>query len=343
MTDPKSITQRKDEHLDIALAQRAAVRAANPFDRVRFDHCALPELALEEIDLTAPFLGRSFALPFLISSMTGGPARGAQINENLAEAAEALGIPLAVGSQRVAIEGGGAAGINRRLRDLAPTTAIWANLGAAQLVQGYGLDEAERALEMIGGDALIIHLNPLQEAVQPGGDRNWRGVLAAIEALAGKLSRPVIVKEVGFGVSGSVARRLAGAGVAAVDVAGVGGTSWAAIEADRAKDASERAIAEAFGDWGLTTTEALASVRAACPDLPLIGSGGIRDGVDAAKAIRLGANLVGQAGGVLAAALVSPDAVVAHFKVMSEQLRIACFCTGSRDLGALRAAPLLAA
>lgn len=342
MTDPKSITQRKDEHLDIALAQRTLVGAANPFDRLRFEHCALPELALDEIDLSAPFLGRTFALPFLISSMTGGPARGAQINENLAQAAEALRIPLAVGSQRIAIEGAGAAGINSHLRDHAPTAAIWANLGAAQLVQGYGLDEAERAMDMIGADALIIHLNPLQEAVQPGGDRNWRGVLAAIGALAGKLSRPVVVKEVGFGISAPVAARLAEAGVAAVDVAGVGGTSWAAIEAHRAQDADERAVAEAFGNWGLTTPEALKTVRQACPKLPLIGSGGVRDGVDAAKAIRLGADLVGQAGGVLAAALVSPEAVIAHFRVMAQQLRIACFCTGSRDLAALRATPLLA-
>lgn len=342
MTDPKSITQRKDEHLDIALAQRAAARSSNPFDRLRFEHCALPEAALQEVDLSAPFLGRTFALPFLISSMTGGPARGAQINENLAKAAEALDIPLAVGSQRVAIEGAGAAGINRSLRDSAPRAAIWANLGAAQLVQGYGVDEAERALEMIGGDALIIHLNALQEAVQPGGDRDWRGVLAAIETLAKRLPRPIIVKEVGFGVSGAVARALADAGVAAVDVAGAGGTSWAAIEADRASDAAERAVAEAFADWGLTTPEALRAVRRACPDLPLIGSGGVRNGVDAAKAIRVGADLVGQAGGVLAAALVSPEAVIEHFQIMAQQLRIACFCTGSRDLHGLRHAALLA-
>jgi isopentenyl-diphosphate delta-isomerase len=339
VTDPKAILRRKDEHLDIALRQHAA-QAASAFDEVRLEHCAAPELDLLAIDLSTAFLGWKLELPFLISAMTGGPERGAEINARLAAAAEALRIPMAVGSQRVAIEGAAAAGIDASLRRHAPSIPIWSNLGAAQLVQGYGVDEARRAMEMVGADALVIHLNPLQEAVQPGGDRNWTGVLTAIEALARSVGAPVIVKEVGYRISAAVARRLADTGAAAVDVAGAGGTAWAAIEGERAPDDAGR-VAEAFEGWGIPTPLALAEVRQALPDLPLIGSGGIRHGVDAAKAIRLGADLVGQAGGVLAAALVSAEAVIAHFHTLAEQLRIACFASGSADLAALKRVRLL--
>lgn len=339
MNDPGAIAQRKNEHLELALAQ--SVSRGGAFGAIRFEHCALPELDLDEIDLSSSFLGRQLRLPFVISSMTGGACRGEAINRNLAEAAEALGIPFAVGSQRIAIEGGGAWGIDGAIRRVAPSIPLWANLGAAQLVAGYGLNEARRAVEMIGADALIIHLNPLQEAVQQGGDRRWKGVLAAIENLVVRLGVPVLVKEIGYGISASVARLLADAGVSAIDVAGAGGTAWAAIEAARATDAGGRAIGGAFADWGIATPAALVAVRKACPDLPMIGSGGVRNGVDAAKAIRLGADLVGQAGAILAAAMESSRAVQRQFEVMAQQLRICCLCTGSRDLAALRRARLI--
>lgn len=200
---------------------------------------------------------------------------------------------------------------------------------------------AERAIDMIDADALIVHLNPLQEAVQAGGDRDWSGLLAKIAALARRLAKPIVVKEVGGGISATVARRLVEAGVGVIDVAGLGGTSWAAVEGARAPDAAQKAIAAAFHDWGIPTARALVDVRAACSETPLIASGGIRDGVDAAKAIRLGADLVGQAGGVLAAAMAGPEAIVAHVGILVAQLRIACFCTGSRDLAALRQAALV--
>ncbi|RYE95164.1 MAG: type 2 isopentenyl-diphosphate Delta-isomerase, partial [Oxalobacteraceae bacterium] len=193
MNDASAIVRRKDEHLDIALRQARVATAANPFDAYVFEHCAMPELHLDAVDLTADFMGERFSLPFVISSMTGGPHRGEIINRHLAIAAEALNIPLAVGSQRIALEGAGVSGIDRRLRHHAPTTKIWANIGAAQLVLGYGVAEARRAMEMIGADAIIIHLNPLQEALQPAGDRDWRGVLPAIEALVRDLAAPVIV------------------------------------------------------------------------------------------------------------------------------------------------------
>ena len=333
--EPLSILARKDEHLDLALAQQRAP-VASAFDTIRLPHRALPELDLDEIRLGTRFLGRDFAVPFLVSSMTGGPARSARINENLAAAAEQLRIPFAVGSQRVALEDVRSDGLDGRLRQSAPTATIWANFGAAQLLQGWGVDMARRAVDMICADALIIHLNPLQEAVQAGGDTHWRGVLPALEKLAGALPVPLIVKEVGYGISGAVAVQLADAGVDAVDVAGSGGTAWALIEGDRARNESDAATARAFAGWGISTPDALLSVRELCPALPLIGSGGIRHGVDAAKAISLGADLVGQAGQVLSAALESTDAVISHFDVMARQLRIAMFATGCIDLAGLR-------
>ncbi len=336
MPDPVDIALRKDQHLDLAMAQTRAPPRASPFDGLRLEPCALPELSLDEVDLSTRFLGRDLAAPLLISSMTGGPARGEQINRNLAEAAGELGIALAVGSQRIALERAGSGGLSGSLRRAAPKALLLANLGAGQLVRGYGVDEARRAVEMIEADGIIIHLNPLQEALQSGGDRDWRGVLAAIGALARGTGLQVVVKEVGFGITGAVARRLAEAGVAAVDVAGAGGTDRAALEGARATTADERTVATAFAGWGLPTPQAVAEVRAACPDLPLIASGGVRNGVDAAKAISLGADLVGQAGGVLNAALTSTEAVVEHFSIVLRQLKIACFSTGAADLQALR-------
>ncbi|EIK54489.1 isopentenyl pyrophosphate isomerase [Stutzerimonas stutzeri TS44] len=342
MTD-NELTTRKNDHLDIVLGSlRARGGQGAGFAAWRFEHCALPELDLDAVDLSTSLFGRPLAAPLLIGSMTGGARRAEVINRHLAEAAQELGIALAVGSQRVALESGASShGLTGELRRLAPDVPLLGNLGAAQLVQGYGVDEARRAVEMIEADALIIHLNPLQEAVQPGGDRDWRGVLAAIERLARTLEVPLVAKEVGAGLSAAVAQRLLDAGVAVLDVAGAGGTSWAAVEAARATTAQQRAVAEAFADWGIPTAEAIQTVRRACPQATLIGSGGIRDGIDAAKAIALGADLVAQAAAVLDCALASPEAVVAHFRVLIEQLRIACFCSGSANLAALAQAPLV--
>jgi isopentenyl-diphosphate delta-isomerase len=340
----EQLAVRKNDHLDIVLdPDRARSRVESGFAALTFEHCALPELRLDDVDITTRLFGRSLSAPLLISSMTGGAARATQINRNLAEAAEALGIALAVGSQRIALETTADQGLTRQLRQSAPNIPLLANLGAAQLVAGYGVSEAQRAVEMIEADALIIHFNPLQEAVQQGGDRDWRGVLLAIEALALRLPVPLVAKEVGAGISPRVAQQLLDAGVSVIDVAGAGGTSWAAVEAERSQDPQQRAIAQAFASWGIPSAQAIASVRRACPDAHLIASGGIRDGIDAAKAIRLGADLVGQAAGVLEAALIGPEAVIAHFNVLIQQLRIACFCTGSADLAALAQAPLLPA
>ena len=337
MTD---ITARKDQQLDVILSGKARHGLDNGFADVRFVHEALPDLDHGKIDLGADFLGRRLKAPLLISSMTGGPARAEAINARLAEAAQQLGIALAVGSQRAALEGGDATGLDMALRLRAPDTPILANIGAAQLTRGFGIDEARRALDMVAADALIVHLNPLQEACQPEGDRDWWGVGAALEALVKALDAPVIVKETGAGISAATARRLMDMGVAAVDVAGAGGSNWGTVEGERATTEADKAHAAAFADWGIPTARAIAEVRAACPGGVIIGSGGVRDGVDAAKAIRLGADMVGQAAGVLAAAMISTEAVVEHFQTVIRQMRTVCLCTGSANLTALRKATL---
>jgi isopentenyl-diphosphate delta-isomerase len=336
------IAQRKADHIDIVLSGGVAARdVSTGFERVRFEHCALPELDLDSIDLSVSLVGRRMQAPLIVSSMTGGPLHARRINHSIAEAAGRLGIGFAVGSQRIALEGKASAGFSRELRALAGPVPILANFGAAQLKTWDGPAMAMRAIEMIDADAMIVHLNPLQEAVQAGGDRDWSGLLRRIEMLARTCQRPIVVKEVGAGISGAVAHRLWNAGVTIIDVAGAGGTSWAAVEGRRASDPASRAIAEAFRDWGTPTAAAIADVRRACPGATVIASGGIQDGVDAAKAIRLGADIVGQAAGVLPAALQSADAVAAHLEVMIATLRIACFCTGCADLSALRHAPLV--
>jgi isopentenyl-diphosphate delta-isomerase len=316
---------------------------ATGFDDWRFVHEALPDLDYGSIDLATDFLGRRLQAPLLISAMTGGPARAESINARLAEAAQHLGIALAVGSQRSAIEGLGSGGLDRALRDRAPDTPILANIGAAQLIQGFGVDEARRAIDMIGADALVVHLNPLQEACQPEGDRDWWGVGAALQALIRTAAVPVIIKETGAGISAVTAQRLIAMGAAGVDVAGAGGSNWALIEGERSTHVADQAHARAFANWGIPTARAIAEARNALPEALIIGSGGVRDGVDVAKAIRLGADVVGTAAGVIHAATQSTEAVVEHFQIMTRQLRTVCFCTNVTNLAALKRVPLLSA
>ncbi|WP_285293672.1 type 2 isopentenyl-diphosphate Delta-isomerase [Aureimonas altamirensis] len=336
------IGDRKNDHIDLVLSGAGTVtERAGGLSSIRFEHVALPEIDMDSIDLTTRFLGRRLAAPLLISSMTGGPERAGFINERLAEAAQQLKIALAVGSQRIALEGRACGGLTADLRRRAPDIPLLANIGAVQLVAGLGADGARRAVDMLEADALILHLNPLQEAIQPGGNHDFRGILAAIEALTPTLGVPVIAKEVGAGLSAPVARRLVDAGVAAIDVAGTGGTSFAAIEAQRHGDPAMRAAAAAFADWGVPTAQAIADVRAACPGTTVIGSGGVRTGVDIARVLRLGADMAGQAAAGLGAADHSTDAVISHFSAIIWQLRVACFCTGSADIAALAQARLL--
>ena len=326
---------RKAEHIRLALDPALQAKRSF-FDDYRFDHRALPEIDYDDIDTGCPFLGHRLRAPLLISCMTGGTAEAARINRNLASAAESAGIALGVGSQRRGLEDP-ATVPTFRVRPFAPSIPILANLGAVQLNYGYGLDECRRAVAMIDADALVLHLNPLQEAIQPEGQRNFSGLLDKIGAVARGLEVPVIVKEVGCGISRPVAEALLAAGVRVVDTAGAGGTSWARIEAERAED---RALGDLFSGWGIPTPIAIARLRD-LPGLTIIGSGGVRHGVDVAKAIASGAHLVGMAYGFLRAATASAGEVLEEVRRVVKGLRMSMFCVGARTLDDLRAAALL--
>ena len=327
--------KRKKEHLELCLdTARVSGPSTTGLEAYRFVHNALPELDIDEIDTGTEFLGKRLRAPILISSMTGGFALARKVNRNLAAAAQVLGLAMGVGSQRVAIEEPSAAD-SFQVRDLAPDILLFGNLGAVQLNYGYGLEHCRRAAAMIGADGLILHLNVLQEAVQPEGNRNFKGLTTKIEEVCRDLGLPVIAKEVGNGISVDVATRLCRAGVAAIDIAGKGGTSWSAVEAQRAARQGGRADA-AFIDWGIPTEDALISVRKALPNMPLIASGGIRTGVDVAKSIALGADLGALGQPLLAAALDSTDEVVKSLAGVIHELKVGMLCAGAKNLRELR-------
>ena len=333
---------RKLDHIRIVLGEDVNAKGVTSgWARYRFRHCALPELDLREIDTGTVFLGKRLQAPLLISSMTGGAHEAERINLMLAEAAESLGVALGVGSQRAALINP-ALSHTYQVRKVAPTAVLLANLGAVQLNYGYGVTECQRAVEMIEADALILHLNALQEAVQPEGNTNFKGLLPKIESVCRELPVPVIVKEVGNGISAEVARKLVEVGVAAIDVAGAGGTSWSEVERFRHTQEHGRASVGLFAGWGIPTTEAIKEVRAALPGITLIGSGGVRSGIDVAKAIALGADLVGSAAPHLfrSAEGGGSDAILNGLRSFQDELRITMFCTGAADLQALRKTPL---
>ena len=341
MPDETAVTNRKIEHLRINLQEDVQFfDLRTGLEKYRFVHQALPELDLAAISTRLELFHKPLRAPLLVSSMTGGAAEAERINRNLAAAAQEMGIAMGLGSQRAAIADPALAR-TYRVRDLAPDILLFANLGAIQLNYGYGIDECRRAVEMIDADALILHLNPIQEAVQDHGNTNWGGLLAKIAQLCRALEKPVIVKEVGFGISEASARRLVEAGVSAIDVAGAGGTSWAAVEARRAPTPELRQLAETFWDWGIPTAESLLQVRRAAPALPLFASGGIRNGIEIAKCIALGATLVGLASPLLKLADVSTEATIDGMRGLITQLRVAMFGIGAADLDALRATTLL--
>jgi len=341
-----SIEQRKRDHIRICLdedVQGAGLTAG--WSGYRFLHQALPELDLDAVDPGLTLWKRRLGAPLLISSMTGGSAQSAAINRNLATAAQTLGLAIGVGSQRAGLLHPELAA-TYAVREWAPDALVFANLGAVQLNYGWGVDECRRAVAMIGADALILHLNALQEAVQPAGDTRFGGLTRQIAAVCRAMAAdgvPVIAKEVGWGIAPGTAARLWDAGVAAIDVAGAGGTSWSQVEAHRAGTPGGRRVAEAFRDWGIPTAESLRLVAAA--GVPagrhLFASGGLRTGVDLAKAIALGATLGGLARPFLAAAAVSAEAAVETGRELIAELRIAMFCIGAADLAALQTTPYL--
>ncbi|HUX76879.1 MAG TPA: type 2 isopentenyl-diphosphate Delta-isomerase [Anaerolineae bacterium] len=331
---------RKSDHIRINLQEDVEFKhISTGFERYRFVHCALPGCDLEDVDTATTLLGKRMAAPLLISSMTGGTPEARTINQCLAEAAQAAGIGMGLGSQRAAIEDP-ALEDTFRVRHVAPDILLLANLGAVQLNYGYGPEHCRRAVEMVEADALILHLNPLQEALQPEGETRFAGLLSRIEAVCRALEVPVVVKEVGWGVSEQVARQLADAGVAAIDVAGSGGSSWSQVEMHRATTEQQRQVAAAFADWGIPTAESLLLARRGAPALPVIASGGIRDGIQIAKAIALGATACGVAGPFLRAASQPTAAVTELIAVLVTQLRVAMFAAGAADVPALQHTPV---
>lgn len=328
--------RRKADHIRINLEEDVQFPTlTNGFERYRLVHQALPELDLQAVDTCTELLGKQLRLPFLISSMTGGTEAARVINRNLAAGAQARGIAMGIGSQRTGIEQPETAE-TFKVRDLAPDILLFANLGAIQLNYRYGVDQCRRAVEMIGADALILHLNPLQEAVQADGDWNWSGLFAKIEQVVRQVGVPVIAKEVGWGISTATAQRLKEVGIAVIDVAGAGGTSWTEVEYHRAASDALRNLARAFADWGIPTAESLLMAQEGAPGVPLIASGGMRTGIEAAKALALGATLAGVASSFLRAAALGPEAVVATIDQLAAELRVAMFCAGAGTVAALR-------
>jgi isopentenyl-diphosphate delta-isomerase len=340
-TQTPSIENRKTEHIRINLEKDVQFpRLTTGLDNYRFLHRALPELDLDEIDTSITLFGKRLAAPIVISSMTGGTDLAHNLNQRLAEVAQANQIAMGLGSQRAGIEHPELV-YSYQVRDVAPDILLFANVGAVQLNYGYGVEQCQRAVDMIEADALILHFNVLQEAVQPEGDTNFAGLLRGVEQVCRGVTVPVVAKEVGWGFSEQDVRNLVDVGVAAVDVAGSGGTSWSEVEYHRAPTAFHARVAAAFADWGIPTAEAVQYAVQAAPGLPVIASGGLRDGIDIAKSIALGAIAGGLAGHFLKAADQSVEAADQFARELAAQIRIAMLCSGARTITDLQNTPLM--
>ncbi len=345
MTNPQT-GARKDEHIRINLEEDVSFdQVTTGLERYRFTHQALPECDLDDIDTSTHFLNHHLAFPVLIASMTGGTPMTGNINRMLAEVAQAIGIGMGLGSMRAALEDSQAL-VTFQVRRYAPDILLLANLGAVQLNYGYGPDECRRLVDLVEADGLFLHLNPLQEALQPEGDTRFKEIVQRIAAVCRALEVPVIVKEVGWGLSARAATMLVEAGVAALDVAGAGGTSWSQVEMHRAQDTGQREVAAAFRDWGIPTAQAIQEARRVAPDIPLIASGGLRTGVDIAKSLALGADVTSMAATLLHAATESltaaPHVLYERIEIMRRQLTIAMFAAGAPTVARLKQTALSA-
>ncbi len=325
------LEKRKTEHVEIVAKDDSMDRRKFYFDDIRLTHRALPEINLADVDPSIEFLGKKLSFPFLISSMTGGSGAELEtINKNLAAAAEAEGVAMGVGSQRVMLSDPSAAA-SFDLRGVAPNALLFANLGAVQLKTGMTIEQVQSAMDVLKADALILHLNPLQEAVQPEGDTDFSNLWKKIGETVQGLEKPVIVKEVGAGISRVDAEKLIAAGVKIIDVAGAGGTSWSRIESARSEDA---ALGECFQDWGIPTPEALRALSDL--DVTLIASGGIRTGIELAKAMVLGASLCGMARPLLTPAMESADAARTVIQRIKREFVTAMFLMGVQNIEQLK-------
>ena len=334
------IDKRKADHIKINLDKDVRSALTTGLENFQFVHEAVPELDLKDIDTSLSLFGKRLVAPILISSMTGGTADAEVINLRLAEAAQEVQIAMGVGSQRAAIEQPEQAR-TFQVRRVAPDILLFANIGAVQLNYGYGIDQCRRAVDMIEADALILHLNPLQEAVQDAGDINFGGLTRRIEEVCKKLDVPVIAKEVGWGISERTAKLLSDCGVSAIDVAGAGGTSWSQVEMHRAPDEFTRELAATFVGWGIPTADSILNVKKAAPNMRIFASGGIKDGLDIAKCVALGATLGGMAGNFLKAAAVSTEKAVEVMKLTKKQIEVTMFAAGVGTLEGLKVGKLI--
>jgi isopentenyl-diphosphate delta-isomerase len=332
---PLKTGARKDDHIRINLEEDVSFnRTTTGLERYRFVHQALPEMDLDDVDTTTTFLGHRLAFPVMIGSMTGGTPRAGEINRILAESAATAGIGMGLGSTRAMLEDHDAAW-TFQMRRYAPDIVLFANLGAVQLNYGYGIDACRTIVEQTEADGLFLHLNPLQEALQPEGDTNFSSLVSRIESVCKALTVPVIVKEVGWGMSSKVTRWLLDAGVAAIDVAGAGGTSWSQVEMHRSESRVQREVAASFRDWGIPTSEAILEARSISADVPLIASGGLRTGIDVAKCLALGADVATLAGVILRAADKGPKRLAEQIEILHRQLKVAMFVSGVRTVAEL--------
>ncbi len=335
MKEVTPIGSRKSDHIRINLEEDVQSGLSSGLEHFRFLHHALPEINLKDVNPDVKLFGKTIAAPILISSMTGGTREALEINQLLASAAQQEKIAMGVGSQRIALEQPDLA-YTFQIRRQAPDALLFANLGAIQLNYGYGLTECQRAVDMLEADALVLHINPLQEALQIDGNTNFAGLLKKIESVCSSLPVPVIAKEVGWGFSHADIALLAQAGVAAIDVAGAGGTSWSQVEMHRTADDTQRQLAASFVGWGIPTAVTIENVSFVAPQLTIIASGGLRTGVDIAKCLALGASLGGMAGPFLKSASDSFDETIKLINIIKEEIRICMFATGSPSIDQLR-------
>jgi len=339
---PGATPSRKAEHIRINVERDVAGKGIDAgFDAYRFTNRALPEIDLADVDTSTELFGKRLRAPVLISCMTGGAAEARKLNRRLARVAQAHGFAMGTGSARALLEDPAQLDTFDVRRD-APDALLFANLGAVQLNKGYGVDHCRRLLDLLQADALVLHLNPLQEALQPEGDTLFRGLLAQIERLCAKLEAPVVVKEVGWGIAARDVAALLNAGVSAVDLAGAGGTSWSEVERYRIREPWRARVAGEFAAWGIPTAQALREARALVPQALLFASGGIRNGMDVAKAIALGDDLAGLAGPFLREAARSEKRAADLARQIAEVLRVAMFALGVRSVAELQQANALA-
>ncbi len=330
-----SMEQRKSDHIQINLQKDVQSHRKTGLEDYSFIHNSLPEIDLKDISCRCNFLGFNVDLPVMISSMTGGTQDAKKINQILATTAEKYGMAMGLGSIRIALEDPDRLD-SFKVRKIAPSIPLFSNLGAVQLNYGYTIDHCKKAVEIVEADGLILHLNSLQEALQPEGNTNFSGLIKKIEKVCRALPVPVIVKEIGWGLSVSTARKLIDAGVSALDTAGAGGTSWSEVEKYRVADDVRSQTAVIFNDWGIPLTESLISIRQLQPTFPLIASGGIKTGLDVAKCLALGADLCGIAGGFLKVASKSLEEAFTHTEIIKNQLLVTMFATGAGNITELR-------